>query len=378
MDLYNYLVNPSTKSKLYESNGMKCFLERFKENIETLICLGNNYSGKELARNRVYDMYQDNENPVCIDLVVTNVCNGHCFFCQASGSHEDSREYLSLNDFERFIGNQGIHLTITGGEPLVRGAYVEKLIKVVKKTRKSTICLLTNLSLLNNKEIETLKQCFGYFDVVQVSVYSDNPMIHKKICGRDDWKQINENIQQLVKEGIPVRANLTVNKYNVLDIEKIYKFYMNLGVEHICISCLLNKGLAQKMVDEEYVLNYVFETAKFVKSGYQNYNIAVPIEALRGYHHCIELIGGRTVDKLKEANGIFQKLKLYINYDGELFYSESKEWIGNIKTALLSEIAAKSVYLGQGLCSTCNALPICGGRVQFDNGVAAPYCSLVQ
>jgi len=91
---YNYLVNPSTKSKLYEANGMKCFLERFKENIETLICLGNNYSGKELARNRVYDMYQDNENPVCIDLVVTNVCNGHCFFCQASGSHEDSREYL--------------------------------------------------------------------------------------------------------------------------------------------------------------------------------------------------------------------------------------------------------------------------------------------
>ncbi len=234
--------------------------------------------------------------------------------------------------------------------------------------------MLTNLSLLNDDQIELMKLYFGYFDVVQVSIYAADPEIHKKICGRDDWEVINQNIKKLVAANISVRANLTLNEYNVFDIEKIYNFYMKLGIDHICISCLLNKGFAENMVTEEYILNYVFETAKFAKLGYQNYNIAVPIEALRCYHNCMDLLHEK-VTQHSEDNTVSQNLKLYIDYDGKIFYSEAMEPIGNIKSTSLSEIPVKNISISDSLCSNCNAHSICGGRLKFNKNGATSYCS---
>lgn len=350
-----------------------CFLSEFKKKIDTIARNGNRYAAKELARNRVHDMFQSSKEYFCIDLIVTNVCNGNCFFCQANGSRNDEGLHFSISDFEQFIGNTSVHISITGGEPLLKSDYVESIIKIVKKTPGSTICLLTNLSTLHDEQIAVFKDNFGYFDVIQVSIYSHDPVMHKKICGRNDWDRVNENIRKLVAANISVRANLTLNKYNIFDIEDIYNFYMKLGVEHICISCLLDKGLAEGMVDEEYILTYVFEAAKFAELGYYNYNIVIPIDALRCYNNCINFMGDGAQENIKNHE-VQENSKLYISHNGDLFYLESMEEIRNVSSTLLAKVSKKKFHLEKSACTKCNSFSICGGKIMFTNGLPNSCC----
>lgn len=356
----------------------KCFLELYKAQIEVLLQLGSKYSKREISRNAVLDLLHNSIKSYCIDLAITHMCNGHCSFCQASGGHLDVHESFLLPDFSSFVGNNDVHVTITGGEPLIKQDYVEEIVRVVKCNTNSVISILTNLSLLNDKLIASIVKNFGYYDVVQVSVYSSNPITHKLISGRDDWEIVSQNIVKLVSAGVQVRANLTLTMDNMYELEDTYQYYRNLGVDHVCISCLLDKGFAKGMVDEEYLLKYIFETSRFSQLGYDAYNIVIPARALRCYHNCLTILDieseYNSMPDFHESEMQRYNPNLHIEYNGDIFYSDSMEYIGSVSNTKLPNIATPKPITASDLCQKCRAFSICGGKTCLHNKKVIPAC----
>ena len=351
----------------------ECFIEVYKNTFESLVKNSNFFSKKELAKNRVFNLLQDMHYSACIDVAITNMCNGKCFFCQVEGNRNDEKTYFSINDLEKFIGKNAVALSITGGEPLIRGDFVKEAIKTVKTNSNSTVNLLTNLSLLTDDEIEIIAEKYGYYDVVQVSIYASNPQLHEKICGRKDWDVVNKNIKKLVENNVTVRANLTINEHNIYELSDIYDFYIGLGVDHINISPLLKKGFASELVDIKYILSYVFAVSDFATKKHEKYNVAIPIEAFRCYHKCLEKLG-ETSFQVEKNEVSKQNMKLLINYDGEIYYSDTMEYVGNIKNVSIENIKNKVIKNDYPICQKCKAYSMCGGMTKFKNGHPNAYC----
>ena len=127
------------------------------------------------------------------------------------------------------------------------------------------------------------------------------------------------------------------------------------------------------MVDEEYILTYVFEAAKFAELGYYNYNIVIPIDALRCYNNCINFMGDGAQENIKNHE-VQENSKLYISYNGDLFYLESMEEIGNVSSTLLAKVSKKKFHLEKSACTKCNSFSICGGKIMFTNGLPNSCC----
>ena len=352
----------------------ECLLLKFKADMEELFSSSFRYSARENARNKVTEMFSANDYCAVAALIVTNTCNGRCIFCQSGGSRSDNGESLDIEQFGRFIEGKNIHLSITGGEPLMRKDRVKQVIEMVKRNRNSVIILLTNVSLIDDDFISHIKKHFGYYDVVQVSVYSYDPDKHRMISGRDDWSRVSENIKKLVAAGIPVRVNLPLCKENVCDLEETYNYYKDLGVEHVCVSCLLDKGFAKGTADEEYILTFVDEAARFCRKGYTDYNISIPVEALRAYHNCQIILGKEISSEATATDSIHQDLTLYMDHKGDLSYSDTMEKIGNISDHSLKDIPGKAITLHSDNCAECLSFPYCGGMVKYDNGKPVPFC----
>lgn len=157
----------------------KCLIQLFIEKMKSLLSHEDKSSARETARNFVYDLCRNESKYSCIELIVTSKCNGKCNFCQAMGSHDDKCCYFNIKDLKEFIGEKRVHVTISGGEPLIKQKEVISIIKLIKNNKNSIITLLTNLSLISDDFIDEIKKNFGYYDVIQVSIYSHDPVKHK-------------------------------------------------------------------------------------------------------------------------------------------------------------------------------------------------------
>ena len=353
----------------------ECLLIKFKEDMEELFKTCCHFSSREKARNTVIDIYHSNKYCSCIDLIITNTCNGRCVYCQSGGSQSDKGSSLDIDVFCKFIDGKDILLSITGGEPLMRK---DKVIRVIEKVKQhhgnNVINLLTNASLIDDTVLICLKQNFGYYDVVQVSVYSYDPQRHHMISGRDDWSLVSENIKKLLAAGISVRVNLPLCKENVYDLEETYKYYKSLGVDHVCVSCLLDKGFAKGTADEEYILTYIDEAAKFCRKGYKDYNIAIPVEALRAYHNCAILLGIQNKTNTISAVETQDTVSLYLAHNGDVYYSEIMEKLGNISDYSLNTIPKKIISLYSKTCAECISFPYCRGKIKYRKDGPISFC----
>lgn len=163
-------------------------------------------------------------------------------------------------------------------------------------------------------------------------------------------------------------------KENVYDLEETYKYYKSLGVDHVCVSCLLDKGFAKGTADEEYILTYIDEAAKFCRKGYTDYNIAIPVEALRAYHNCKILLGIENKPESDSAAEIQNDLSLYMAHDGDVYYSEIMEKIGNLSDCSLNIIPKKTISLHSKTCTECISYPYCGGKIKFSKDGPISFC----
>lgn len=140
-------------------------------------------------------------------------CNENCIHCYIP--HENKIELMSEDLFYSIINQckllNVLHITISGGEPLLHN----KILDFLRKCRKNdfSVSILSNLTLLNDSIIEEMKK--NPLLCVQTSVYSIDENIHDSITNtHGSLKKTKANILRLIDNNIPVQISCPVMKLN--------------------------------------------------------------------------------------------------------------------------------------------------------------------
>lgn len=145
---------------------------------------------------------------------ITDRCNLRCRYCMPEGIEQvpmsDILTYEEIIRVCRAAARAGIRkLKITGGEPLVRMGCPELIGKLKKITGIEQVTMTTNGILLAELLPELLD---NGLDAVNISLDTINRDIYQQITGRDELPQVMEGIKAAIESGIPVKANVVLQK----------------------------------------------------------------------------------------------------------------------------------------------------------------------
>ncbi len=221
--------------------------------------------------------------PIKVLLELTHNCNLKCVHCFADAKCEVSENgylegELNTDEWCRVIDNLvnagvfGIYLS--GGEPLIRKDF-NKITAHLKKLGID-FCLLSNLTLIDEKVAKELLEsgCYkveGNLDGFDAESYDS----FRGVAG--SFEQTIKGIKACQAVGLPVRANVTITKKNVMYLKEIVKTAVNNGISEL--SCLLLEpgGRGQTNYDDlalsmeehiklkdyyDEVANWIYETYK--------------------------------------------------------------------------------------------------------------------
>ncbi len=160
---------------------------------------------------------------------VTLRCNHSCIFCHREGIKSVSNYELRPNELAliaKVASKLGIvNYKLTGGEPLIRNDIVD-IVKSIRPYAK-VISLTTNGSLLS-KYSKGLAE--AGIDYINVSLHSLRPHTFKLITGGDISKVL-EGIKEALNQGIKLKLDFLLLKYNVGEVNDIINYASNLGID---------------------------------------------------------------------------------------------------------------------------------------------------
>ena len=132
--------------------------------------------------------FTDAIKPVYVGFKITENCNQRCSHCWAGKNltinHSFDEIIAALNKIK--ILNP-LHITITGGEPLVHEHWLDIL--GYAKKNFPIVELFTNAVLFSEKSIKKLSSLFGDLDFIQVSL-DGLRTTYKKQRGSDDFQKV--------------------------------------------------------------------------------------------------------------------------------------------------------------------------------------------
>jgi radical SAM protein with 4Fe4S-binding SPASM domain len=151
---------------------------------------------------------------------VTQRCNLNCLYCYnvwKSGDSYPPGELSTAESMElldRVIKQTGCRLiTLTGGEPLLRGDIVE----IVRfcRSRGVAVNLITNGTLLTEtKTLELVEAGVTYFEIPLLSIHQD---IYIRLTGSKDLRQVIDAIGNVTAAGGKVAVVFVATKINLPD-----------------------------------------------------------------------------------------------------------------------------------------------------------------
>lgn len=158
--------------------------------------------------------------PLNIQVEVTEACNHRCVHCYNFWRPDEHRaRTMSSEDADKLVeiiirDIRPFHVTITGGEPMLKPETTARLIKGLKRNGRFSN-VNTNLVLLGEEELDSLIESaetdkFG----ILTSLPHDKPDIYEKITGRPNVSLFFRSLDNVLRRGLPITVNMVVNSIN--------------------------------------------------------------------------------------------------------------------------------------------------------------------
>lgn len=139
---------------------------------------------------------------------LTDSCNFRCQYCMPDENIASlpNRHLMQVDEIEAiaktFVGLGVNKIRLTGGEPMVRKEFGEILRRLSQLPVELT---LTTNAVLAHKYVQDLKAAGVHS--INVSLDTLNPETFKRVTKRDQFQQVWNNIQLLLKEGFRIKLN---------------------------------------------------------------------------------------------------------------------------------------------------------------------------
>ncbi|MEG2788780.1 MAG: radical SAM protein [Romboutsia sp.] len=178
-----------------------------------------------------YEFKLDRINLISFSL--TNRCNLKCDYCCVDSKIENI-DYLDTNEVKKAIDNiaklNPRVLTISGGEPMLRGDFLE-ILAYAKEKFKGKIILATNATLIKDVQIDEI---INGLHAIEISLDGYDELSCSKIRGKGVFGKVINTIKLIKSKGFDnISTSLVIGKNNANDVGKFNKLSEELGVESI-------------------------------------------------------------------------------------------------------------------------------------------------
>jgi radical SAM protein with 4Fe4S-binding SPASM domain len=300
--------------------------------------------------------------PFHIQWHITNACNLRCKHCYQEDYLKDELRITQLkriaNELIKFCNNFGFNpeFSLTGGEPLLSKNLFPLIKHIRNKSKKATINIMTNGTLLNNSLIKKMRLLRINF--VQVSLESPNHKANDLIRGKGEYDMVINVIKLLKQNKVKVALHLVLSKKNHKDIDSYVRLASKLSINLITFSNLVPIGSGKKMLSdllqpkELKVYQKILAISK--KRNYPNTTFSRPLWCLLTDQGGYCPVGIKTISIMPNGDLMpCRRMNLTIgNISKKSFIGL---WFG---TKILWKLRDKSNIK---ICGECNYYDTCGG-----------------
>ena len=183
--------------------------------------------------------YKERPFPTSIHVEIASECNERCIHCYIP--HEFKQDLMDENLFNLVLSQaielNLLHITISGGEPMLHPRFID----FMRKCREAdmSVNILSNLTLLNNEMIEEMK--LNPLLSVQTSIYSMQENIHDGITHqKGSLNKTVASVIKLIENHIPVLISCPILKFYVYSYREVkewaVKHNISAGIDYSIIA----------------------------------------------------------------------------------------------------------------------------------------------
>ncbi len=164
--------------------------------------------------------FSDKPHLTSMQMELTSRCNERCVHCYIphENKNTDITDDMFYSVLEQCRDMNVLHLTLSGGEPMLHPHFIDYLRKA--KEYDFSINILSNLTMLTDEIVEEMKNT--RISSVQVSLYSMTPEIHDSVTTiKGSFNKTMASILKLIENDIPLQISCPVmreNKDTLMDV----------------------------------------------------------------------------------------------------------------------------------------------------------------
>lgn len=266
------------------------------------ITISYDYINGEYYCNDLKD--KSNLIPISVCWMIENLCNLDCIYCFA-----ENKNILSSIDYKVVADNilklDPVTIVLTGGEPTLN----PNLPNIIEYVGDKAYTIIDSNGTTNNWEkiIPKLKNSLVRFSIDSLNCDIINMVrpSKNKILTFKQIETITKNIQMLKRSNIPVIIQTVMTKFNINELNSIYAYLVELGIERWYISAVKYSDKCENnyndicLDDEE--LNIVKEQIENFNSDKINITFSVEKEAGAKSRLFVEKSGRFFVDTIVDG-----------------------------------------------------------------------------